>query len=299
MPSFLFSRLGAIRGADALTTSQATQKLPKIAIAQALLNELANDLALPARSPANPYASARLSQDNGVHPKSLIEKMPALILSGKTIPALANCHAALRKLSATSGNDQAVAKLKQVQAQLEDELLCTSELEIKSNYETIRLLSRQSVTVGRPSAMVKGGIGVKCRWLGPIDKNLRIYRDGDAYLIEDLGSNNGYLINGERLRAKHPVEIAFGRTMVEICLASGAIAPLWFQFQRKSSDPDAVAINLGCDKQLLRADLGEKEWLEIKDQLGLTWILFSEKIKLGKSQDCAVVLADCTPANRS
>jgi EAL domain-containing protein (putative c-di-GMP-specific phosphodiesterase class I) len=279
---------------EGLTIPQTGQKLPKIAVAQALLNELANDLAAPQRVQTNTYAGSKASQDNGTHPKSLIEKLPALILGGKTIAALANCHAALRKLSTMSCGDQVIAKLKQVQAHLEDELLCTSELEIKTAYETIRLLPRESVMLGRPLATTRGGVGVKCRWLGPVDKNLRIFRKYDEYFIEDLGGNNGHRINGVRLRAKHPVEIEFGRTTVEICLASGAIAPLWIQLQRKSSDPDAIAINFGCDKQPLRADLSEKEWLEIKEQLGLTWILFPETINIGRSQDCAAVLSDCT-----
>jgi hypothetical protein len=43
----------------------------------------------------------------------------------------------------------------------------------------------------------------------------------------------------------------------------------------------------------LHADLGEREWLGIKDQLDVKWIMFSETIHVGNSPDCVVVLSDC------
>ena len=276
---------------DSLVDPPVGQKLPKIAIAQALLNELANDLAAPAQ--INSYAASATTQDVSAQPRAIIEKLPALILGGETIPALAHCYAALRGLNAISGSNHFSAKLRQVQTYLEDELLCTAELEMKSFRETVRLLPRGSIAVGRPSSSAKGGIAVACRWLGPIDKNLRIFRNSGEYFIEDLGSSNGYLINDERLKPGHPVEIPFGRTIVEVRLTSGSIAPLWLELQRKSSDPDAVAIRVDCDREILHADLGEREWLGIKDQLDVKWIMFSETIHVGNSPDCVVVLSDC------
>lgn len=283
-------------GPDSAAPVCSGQKLPKIAVVQTLLNELANDLVTPKPMTANAYAGVAVSGGNGASAMAEIERLPSLILSGKSVAALAVCDSALQKLGAVPGSTQAAAKLSRVWELLEDELLSTGEMEIRSAYETFRLLPRDSIAVGRPSGSPTSGVAVKCRWLGPVDKSLRIFRRSGDYFLEDLGGGNKYLVNGQPLRPKHAVEIGTGRTVIEIRLASGAIAPLWLRLLRKSSDPDAVAMDLDCDKKVLRADLGEKEWLEIKEQLGTTWLIFSEKIHVGKSQDCAMVLSDCTTA---
>jgi EAL domain-containing protein (putative c-di-GMP-specific phosphodiesterase class I) len=273
--------------------SGGAQALPRIVVAQALLNDLVADLSAPVRPAANSYARFASSRDVMARPREIVEKIPALVLGGKPLPALAHCQEALSELGAMAGSHQIVEKLRQVQAQLEHELMTPGELELKSAYETVRLLPRASVAIGRANPVVRTDIMINCRWLGTGDRNLRVFRDGSDYFLEDLGSINGCLLDGERLKLREPVEIPFGRSLVEPRLLSGAIAPLAIQLHRKSSDPDAIAIRLEGDKDILRADLSESDWQEIRSRLGVTWIVFSGEITIGRSSDCAVVISDC------
>lgn len=269
------------------------QTLPGIVVAQALLNELVGDLAAPTQPRPNSYAQFAVRSDLKARPREIVQKIPALMLAGKSLDALGHCHEVLREMKATAGGGQIAEKLEQVQSYLEHELLSSGELELRSSYETIRLLPRSSATIGQRSAAVHADIPINCHWFGAGGKNLRVFQDAGDFFLEDLGSKNGCLANGERLKVGDPIEIPYGRTIVEARVLSGVVAPLSILLHRKSSDPDAISIRLDCDKEILRANLSEREWFELKGQLGATWIMFSNRINIGKSSDCAIVVSDC------
>jgi hypothetical protein len=191
------------------------------------------------------------------------------------------------------GSENIRTKLDHLQQRLEEELISRVPVEIRASQGRYRLLPQDSVTLGRSAAIAKADIAVKCRWFGAADKNLRIWREAGQYFLEDRGSVHGHLVDGARLTVKLPMEIPFGRTTIEIRLASGSIAPLALLLQRNSSDPDALLISFDYDARALRSDLGEKEWNELKADLACSWVMCGEKFHLGRSPDCAVVLTDC------
>ena len=282
--------------------------LPKIAILQALLNELTGDLtAQVSTAPAGPYGKpapppgsgnangggdgAKDGAKDGV--RALARKIPPLVLEGKPVPALALCHSAIEQFAKMPGTENVRTKLDHLRQRLEEELVTSAPLEIRASQGRYRLMRQDSVSLGRASPSAKADIAVKCRWFGTADKNLRLFRQAGQYFLEDLGSTHGHLVDGVRLGLRRPMEIPFGRTLIELPLASGAIAPLSLLLQRNSSDPDALMVSFDYDVRALRADLSEKEWNEFKGDLACTWIMFSDKFHLGRSSDCALVLADC------
>jgi EAL domain-containing protein (putative c-di-GMP-specific phosphodiesterase class I) len=281
---------------------QGAKGLPKIAIVQALLNELAGDLTAPvSAAPAGPYAPAPYGKPaapsatggSGDGARALARKIPPLVLEGRPVPALALCHNVIEQFGKMPGSENVRTKLDHLRQRLEEELVTSAPLEIRASQGRYRLLRGNSVSLGRALSSAKADIAVKCRWFGPADKNLRLTRDSGQYFLEDLGSTHGHMVDGVRLGIKRPMEIPFGRTPIEIRLASGAIAPLSLLLQRNSSDPDALMVSFDYDVRQLRSDLGEKEWNEFKGDLACTWIMFADQFHIGRSSDCAVVLADC------
>ncbi len=276
--------------------------MPKVAVVQALLNELAGDLTAPAAAvPIGPYgrpAQPPPSSGAGDASRELARKIPPLVLEGKTVPALALCHTAITQFAKMPGSENIRTKLDHLQQRLEEELVSRAPVEIRASQGRYRLLPQDAITLGRAAATVKADIAVKCRWFGSADKNLRLWREAGQYFLEDLGSIHGHMVEGTRLAAKRPMEIPFGRTTIEIRLASGAIAPLALLLQRNSSDPDALLVSFDYDARALRSDLGEKEWNELKGDLACSWLMCGEKFHLGRSPDCAVVLPDCHSAHR-
>jgi len=268
--------------------------MPKIAILQALLNDIVSDRSLETlAAPQGPYRGQAAKIETGSNPKDLVRKLPSLILEGKSLPALALCHDAVRQLQNFPACNDMRAKVGQLQAHLEQELLTQADLELYSPQGMFRLLPRSAVTFGRPSASARVDIPIKCRWFSGGEKNLRFFAQSGQWFVEDLGSAHGYLVDGQKLAVRRPFELGLGETSIEVHLASGAVAPLSLVLRRSALNPDAVVISFDYDEQSLRMDLGEKGWSEIEGELDCTWVLFNGKISLGRLSECAAVLADC------
>jgi len=276
----------------ALSGSAAFQ-LPKVALIQALLNDLANDIAPPVPMKVGPYAAPAVPVISADRARDLVLKIPPLVLGGRTVPALASCHEAMRALEKMPGGHAPCSRIGQLQSQLEGELLSDGEVEIRTSSRNYRLLPRNSVTLGRPSPTASPDISVQCSWFNPGDRNLRIFRRDDQYFVEDTGSRHGHLVDGDRLDPHRPYLLPVGNTLVEICLASGGQAPVSLLLQRRFYDQDAVLVEFEYDEQTLLTDLGEKAWSVLKGQLETRWIIFNGKVSLGRSSECSIILRDC------
>jgi len=171
--------------------------------------------------------------------------------------------------------------------------LTRENLEIHSAQGMFRLVPRDSVTLGRVSSSSRVDIPVKCRWFSKGEKNLRIFESAGNWFIEDLGSAHGHFVDESRLVPRRPYELSSGRTLVHIRLASGAIAPLSVLLERPSFDQHSLIIGFEYDADSLRAELGDKEWSELKDELAHTWIIFNGKVSIGASSGCTLTLDNC------
>ena len=269
----------------------AVRQLPKVALIQALLNELAHDIAPPVPARPGPYGAPvapTVSADRG---RDLLLKIPPLILGGKTLPALAACHEAMRLFERMPGGHAPCSRIGKLQSLLEGDLLAGGKLEIRTDFRTYRLLPQDSVTLGRPSPTAAPDIAVQCSWFNPAERSLRIFRQDDQYFVADTGSRHGHLVDGARLDPKRPAPIPPGNPSVGMCLACGAPAPVSLVLRLHGSD--AVSVEFEYDAETLLTELGAKAWTALKGQLETRWILFNGKVSLGRSTDCAIVLRDC------
>lgn len=272
----------------------AARALPKIAVVQALLNELANDIAAPAPVKAGPYAALAMPVMLDDRLRELALKIPPLVLGGKTVQALASCHEAIRALEKTPGGHAACSRIGQLQAHLEGELLCGGALELRTLRRKYCLLPQASVTLGRASPTAVPDIPVQCRWFNTADRNLRIFRQDGQYFVEDTGSRHGHLVDGAKLEPGQPFALPPGETIVEICLAAGGQAPISLQLQRRFHDRDAVVVEFDYDEETLLSELGASAWPALKQQLETCWILFDGQVGLGRASECGIVLRNCT-----
>jgi hypothetical protein len=87
--------------------------------------------------------------------------------------------------------------------------------------------------------------------------HIRIYRDEDAYYLEDLESRNGTWINGEQIKGTHRL---YDNDRIELALAikltflgTGATAPLPFEV------PRSLGGKLRLDPEARRVFIGDQE----------------------------------------
>jgi EAL domain-containing protein (putative c-di-GMP-specific phosphodiesterase class I) len=268
--------------------------LPKIAILQALLNDIASDRTEMAnRPPGWGGGRGRPAGEHGADLGELTRKIPPLVLGGDTLQALSLCHSAARLMGKSADGEDRRAKIGQLQALLEQELATTSDLEVENVYGLTRLLPRKSVNLGRPTPSATVDIPIRCRWLSPGDKNLRVFFDGAQWHVEDRGSAHGHFIDGNRLPIRRPHALIVTETAVDIGLASGSIAPLSLLFRRPSGSANAVSIRFLYDPESLKAEIRKEEWPSLERELMSTWIVFDGHVSAGRSPDCGLMLDDC------
>ncbi len=269
--------------------------LPKIAIVQALLKDIATAKPTKAK-PAQQWNGKALStpavKDDG---HDLLAKIPPLVLEGKTIAALALCEAAVAQLQDWRSNDEIRTKLAQLTGLMQQDLVNRKELELHGAHGVFRLLRRNALTFGRPSVNPVD-IPIKCRWLSPGDKNLRLFVKGDQWFLEDRGSAHGHYVDGERLQPRQPYALTYGKIVVDIGLASGGAAPVSVILRQTSTSPGALTISFDYDAETLQSDIG-KDWPALEAELSATWIAFDKTVTVGKSLQNALVLEECGWAN--
>ena len=82
----------------------------------------------------------------------LARSIPPLVLQGRTTEALANCHAAAKRLEASNSRPGLKSKIAQLQSLLEQELVTTADIDLVGPHGVARLLPRtlRDARAGRP-----------------------------------------------------------------------------------------------------------------------------------------------------
>jgi hypothetical protein len=270
------------------------QEMPKAAIIQALVNDIATDPSLdtqPARP--GPYRVAVPVAGNANGTKDLIRKIPALVLAGKTIPALGLCQEALRQLKHLSVSNGIHTKITDLQDKLEQELITSADLQLLTSQRAFRLFPRSEITIGKPTPKTRVDIPMNYKWFAPGERNLRIFAQSGSWFIEDPGSFHGYLLDDQRLMPRKSIELPFGRSYIQPRTASGGATPLALSVTRTRGNPNAIVIELDGDPVTLRKEVGEKDWPALASELNSSWVIFDGPITVGNALDSTINLSDC------
>lgn len=178
--------------------------------------------------------------------RDVAARIPALLLSGDWLGCLNEVHHALQL---EPGKTDLARKLESLRGELERLLLATNLVLSDGDRET-RLQSGDSFILGRESATAAADIAVPCRWLSRGAKNLKLFHDGAAWQVCDLGSTNGHFHNGTRLLPNQAITLPEGETVLEVGRVDDQPAPAWLQFKVSGNavelsyggtDPDPVS----------------------------------------------------------
>jgi hypothetical protein len=222
----------------------------------------------------------------------IARKIPAMVLQGRVAGALARCQAALQRLEREPHRIGLTGKILQLRQLLEQELVCKDDLTLFTADGPVRLLARRTALIGRPAAAGAVDIPVECRWLSRGEKGLRLSAQGKEWFVEDLGNTHGSWIDDRPLQSDRPYKLPYGETLIEIGKQAGSPAPVAIRLRRPSACPSAIVMTLHADDARMNDASEESQWPSWRDDLRITWIVFDERISLGASENCAVVLSD-------
>jgi EAL domain-containing protein (putative c-di-GMP-specific phosphodiesterase class I) len=258
---------------------------PKIAIVQTLLQE-----AMARNAPdATLVLSAAGKKKTGEEDiASLIRRIPAMALEGDSLGALAQCHKAIARLSASSEQLRLRKQLLELQRLLEEEILSREPVELVINGRRIRLLPGRAALIGRPSRARDVEVAIDCRWFSRGERSLYLFSDGERWSIEDLGSTNGNSIDDQRLVPGVPVKLDFGETLVDVGRAPGGRAPVTVHLNLSPTAPNAVRVTLSAAEKA--TDQEAAEWPSREQDLNQTWLIFREGLSLGAAPGCGLTL---------
>lgn len=261
--------------------------VPKIAIIQSILSDILQGRELGSTvilSHAGNIGDGRESSA-----VELVQEIPSLVLQQRSIAALVNCQAALRKLEQEPGKDGLRQKIADLQQLIEAELLTICDIEIACGDKTFRLLRRRQALIGRPSTTCAVDVAAPCGWFSRGDRNLRVFDNGGGWAVEDLGSTNGSIISRKTLAPGRSVKLPLGETIVSVGKEASALAPVRVKLRRPLSNPDALVVQL-----LVTGNAGTREignaWPSCEQDLRTTWILYGERFRAGTSKGCAMTL---------
>ncbi len=176
----------------------------------------------------------------GSGPMAIALELPALLMAGKMVQALACIHQSLA--ACANGDTQMLPKLQQLQREVENELRNEGRAELLTPNGEVKLLGGTSFLIGRQAAAGGTDIAIPCRWLSRGDKSLRLFRHDDAWHVEDLGSTNGHFLHGVKMAVRHPVKLAQGILRIEVGRSPDGHAPAWLDLDIRES---AVALAFG------------------------------------------------------
>jgi hypothetical protein len=212
--------------------------------------------------------------------------IPALVLEGRSVEALAACHAALHSLNGHPAQTSLCPKIAELRKALEQELLTAQDIELATEGRRTHLLPRRAVLIGRPSSEKSVDVAVNCRWFSRGERNLSLFCEGDTWFLEDLGSANGSFVEGRVLTRGHPFPLPQGITHVEIGKTKDKAGPVVISLRRPAKDLGAVVIALrGIDTD---AEWESDAWPSMKTDINRRWVVFREQIGISAAEDVAL-----------
>jgi len=256
----------------------------KIAIVQSLLSAMAGDVATD-ETVVLSSTLGRVSNDGNDAAVSI----PSLVLEGRSLEALAVCHAALRAADRQSPPGVLKPMIAELRKVLEKELLSPLDIDLVSATRRMHLLPRRSVLIGRPSTETPVDVEVNCRWFSRGDRNLSLFCEGAGWFVEDLGSTNGHSIGGIPLKLGHPVALPVGDTCIDVGAAKNKPALATLHLHRPAKDPGAVVVTVSGTKA---CQAEPHPWPTMMSDMARRWIIFREQIGVSAEEDCALSLDD-------
>ena len=265
---------------------------PKLKIVQSMLHSFVGDSASDSTIIFSRTLPTRLgdrSLDAEVEEK--IAKLPALVLQGQSLGALALCHdieAAFARAKAADAMPENILDLRRC---LEQELL---EPRIELVAPDLRLcpISARSALIGRPAAQSNADIAINCRWFSRADKSLQLSAEGADWFIEDLGSANGSYIGEKRLQRGERFSLPEGQTTVEIGRSFDRRSPVIVHLSRCPDDTVVIAVSVGAafDKA------GWQSWPSLQEDLSKRWVVFRDDFLLGAGSTSKLLGIDAPQA---
>ena len=254
----------------------------KLAAIQALIEQ--------AFAPAMPDRTVVLasSETCGMPLLAEVAALPALVLQGRQLPALAACHGAARSLKSSPEQAALRTQIVELQQLLESELLVHGDIALVAADREFRLLPRRSALIGRCSDEMAVDVAIDCHWLSRADRGLFLRCGADGWSLEDLGSRNGVTVNEAPLVPETPFVLSPGETTLHIGGRNHRRAPLSVHL-RQLSDPNASAIALRVSAS---GDTEAATWPTRARDLLTTWVVFAGPLSIGEDTSCAIRLPE-------
>jgi len=252
---------------------------PKLKIVQSMLHSFIGDNAPDSTMIFSRTLPTRIGDrrlDAEVEEK--IAKLPALVLQGQSLTALASCHEIESAFDRGKAADAMPANVLDLRRCLEQELLEPS-VELVAPDLRLRPISSRRALIGRPTSQSGADIAINCRWFSRADKSLQLSAEGADWSIEDLGSANGSYIGEKRLQRGDRHTLPEGQTTVEIGRSFDRRSPVSLHLNRSAEDVVVVSVSVGAafDKA------GWESWPSLQDDLTKRWVVFRDDFLLGAS----------------
>jgi hypothetical protein len=252
---------------------------PKLKIVQSMLHSFVGDNAPDSTMIFSRTLPTRIGDrrlDAEVEEK--IAKLPALVLQGQSLTALASCHEIESAFDRGKAADAMPANVLDLRRCLEQELLEPS-VELVAPDLRLRPISSRRALIGRPTSQSGADIAINCRWFSRADKSLQLSAEGADWSIEDLGSANGSYIGEKRLQRGDRHTLPEGQTTVEIGRSFDRRSPVILNLNRSAEDVVVVSVSVGAafDKA------GWESWPSLQEDLTKRWVVFRDDFLLGAS----------------
>jgi hypothetical protein len=256
---------------------------PKIAIVQSLLE------ALMGGTPTDATFMLSNTRRGGTRAPGTqaAATIPALVLEGRSVEALAACQTALHSLNGHSAQTLLGPKITELRKALERELLTAQDIELVTEARRSHLLPQRAVLIGRRSSEKPVDVAVNCRWFSRGERNLSLFCEGATWFLEDLGSTNGSFVQGRALKRGHPFPLPHGITHVDIGKTKDKPGPVVVSLRRPAKDPGAVVISLKAAIDT-DAELESDAWPSMKTDINRRWVVFREQIGISAAEDVAL-----------
>lgn len=251
----------------------------KTAIVKSLLDAMAGETSID----ATVILSSTREVNRGLEPA---DRIPVLVLGGRSLEALSLCHAALRAADCKSRVGSLKPLISDLRNILERELLSPSDIDLVSQSRRTHLLPRRSILIGRHSPDKRVDVAVNCRWFSRGDRNLALFFDASQWFVEDLGSTNGHSIGGQALKAGTPASLPVGETRIDVGYSDKGSPLATIRLFRPPKDPGAVVVAVEGKSTADDAQC----WPSIGEDMSRRWVVFREQIGVSSTKDCALTV---------